>query len=356
MAIVEVTVLPGCIPVLVGPNGTTVAVTTSVYPAVTLYQFTPIQIIGPCFSYADVITSPEFAVLNASASVFALPIQENYEEGYLDPIGNKALYVQQGYALVSVSMVNGVLLSTAAASGQTVTLTSDQGNWLRFGQTGYYMAFRVMYGGIFWSIALFTLVMSVMTVINDGFAYNVFKYNNLIYWCIFFSSFFLAFECSYDMGALGGKWSLGQWMVVRFVGYSFTTLFVSLLISAWAHVVAKIPINGLRSWTSTVIQVGVACCFISIIVCVFFNAAGYFTMEALSPMKILQVQAMLAGGAFQFLLCVWAFVFGFWLLHLLRKFGKQAESDNNKQVHFKTTVLMIATVMVNLKRNYFILI
>jgi len=182
--LVSITVGPGCVPVV--PAN----ITTTSADFVAFYDFGVAQLTG-CASFADIINTIEFAQLaqlGATLSIFSLPPQANWQEGYFDPIGVASTYTALGYKLVVTSMAVGEQLDALAANGTVVTVVSDVGDWVRFSATGQFIAFRVVFGIIFWVISAGSFFINIRTVLKDGSAYRVFKYNNAIYWVMFGAS------------------------------------------------------------------------------------------------------------------------------------------------------------------------
>ena len=178
--LVPIAVGAGCVPVVPLSN-------TSSGPYVAYFNFGVAQLTG-CTSFADLINAPSFANLDASLYVFSLPPQANWQEGYFDPLGYVSTYIGKGYKLVCVGMAASVQLDALAANGTVVTVESDVGDWIRFSQTGQFKSFQIVFGIIFWGISAASLFINIRSVLKDGSAYRIVKYNNIIYWVMFFAS------------------------------------------------------------------------------------------------------------------------------------------------------------------------
>ena len=312
-------------------------------PLVAFYNF-DVGILNGCVSFADVVTSPAFESLAArvAVSVFSNPLTITSEEGYLDPIGYVSTYTNTPYKLVVVNESSGfALLALGQFGNVSVAVDGDQGNWVSFA-AAHLLPYKVIYGLFYWGIAVFSCASIVMSILAEGRSYSFAKYNNAIYWCCFTGSTLLALQITIDFGAFNGVLTLGQWQILHWIGLVTTCWMTPLLISAWARVVSNVPVAGVRSHWAVALQVFPIACQIFVTVLTYIAVAKYTLLQAYGTTFLALAYLLAIGGAFNFLLCVSAIVFGMWLLSMLYRF-QSAHADIT--VHYKTTALMLTSVL-----------
>jgi len=333
--LVQVTVAPGCVPVVPPAD------VLSLPSVVALYVFDD-AIPAGCASFADIINAPTFAQIGAAVSVFTLPASARAEEGYSDPIGNKYTYIAENYRLVVVNTTSAAVLSPLATGANvTVAVDGDAGNWVPFFASPSTIALRVIYGIFFWGATLYTGVSIFMSIRNDGRHYNILKYNNAIYWACFTGCILFGLELSIDFQGAAGIWTLGTWTILFNFSLVTTGLVVPLIVLAWAHVVSKVPINGIRTWTALAIQIVVGSLYALIYVFVVISSGRNSLLQASSPTIAAMDTLLTVAGIFLFVMCLLSLAVGSWLLINLRAFSG---SNHNRSVLTKTTVLMMVSV------------
>jgi len=155
-----------------------------------------------------------------------------------------------------------------------------------------------------------------------------------------------------DVGGFNNLWSVGQWQMCRYFGLIVTQWIIPLLISAWARVVSKVPLNQMRSWMSTVAQTIIYFSMVVLSVSTIVGGVQYTLLEAASTAAVFFSVCVLIGAAANLLMCATAILFGGWLLFLLQKFSFASGSNSGgmgikaRATNIKTTSLMLTVVFV----------
>jgi len=262
----------------------------------------------------------------------------------VDPIGSSSCGGGSGAALVVISRASYDALINLNATN--VTVTSDEGEWVRMGQSAPFLAERIAFGLLFWPIALWSLLLGAAAVVKEGRSYDVRKYSNTIYWLLFASATLLAVDCTVDPYGFNGLLTVGQWMYIRYAGSMATLGMTCLLISAWARVVAVVPISKLSWLAACLIQIAIFGCYTVMVVTCMYAGSRFTVLVAAGPRYSSMALSFAITGSLQFVLCCSSLFFGVWLLIVLTRVSSPTSSHSVTMV--KTTLLMLASSGVQL--------